>query len=76
MDIPSFLLQKRINVMSNKIKLKIRVLSTEKNPINFKEQQKLANQCLNKITMLQKQLNMEEEKLMQLLKNSATAIYD
>jgi len=56
-------------------KLKVSDILRKNIPVRLRqqEQQKLANQYLNKITMLQRQLNMEEQKLMELLQNSGTA---
>lgn len=41
-------------------------------PVKFKKVDRLADQCLSKIVLLQAQLSKEEKKLMQLLRQHGT----
>lgn len=54
--------------------LKISSSLSEYLPAEFKKAEKLADQCLNKIVLLQEQLSKEEKKLMRLLRESTAKI--
>lgn len=48
---------------------KINDLLQQYNPVYYEEQRKLAEQYLHKITLLQELLNIEEQKLIRLLRD-------